>query len=117
MKRRLRHHEDAEAAVLARMDAARTRLLSDTRALRVRASARASDGYRVTGIARTVVQTPNAALIAALLIGSIVIGPRRLLGIAIRTAVTAWVTGTVSAFAGRNVRAVTVREKSMAGAE
>jgi hypothetical protein len=39
--------------------------------LRVLAAARASEKYRFTGIARTVLQTPNAALIAGLLAGSI----------------------------------------------
>ena len=103
MNRRLQQYEDAQAAILARMDAARAELVSDTRALRVVAIARASEKYRVTGIARTVLQTPNAALIAALLVGSIVIGPRRLFGTVIRTALTAWITRTVSAFAGRKL--------------
>jgi len=76
MNRRLEHHEDAQAAVLARMDAARVELLAATPALRVLSSARASEKYRVTGIARTVLQTANAALIAALLVGSIVIGTK-----------------------------------------
>jgi len=109
MNRRLRQHEDAQAAVLARMDAARAEFLSGARALRVPASARTSEKYRVTGMARTVLQTSNTALIAALVAGSVVIGPRRLFGIAIRAALTAWVTRTVSAFAGRKVRPVTDR--------
>jgi hypothetical protein len=109
MNRRLRQHEDAQAAVLARMDAARAEFLSGARALRVPASAAAWEKYRVTGIARTLLQTSNTALIAALVAGSVVIGPRRLLGIAIRAAVTAWVTRTVSTFAGRTVRPVTDR--------
>jgi len=109
MNRRLQHHEDAQATVLARMDAARVELLAATRALRVLSSARASEKYRVTGIARTVLQTPNAALIAALLVSSIVIGPRRLFVTAIRTALTAWITGTVSTFVGPKVRPETER--------
>lgn len=109
MNRRLRQHEDAQAAVLARMDAARAEFLSGARALRVPASARTSKKYRVIGIARTVLQTSDTALIAALVAGSVVIGPRRLFGIAIRAALTAWVTRTVSAFAGRKVRPVTDR--------
>jgi len=117
MNRRLQHHEDAQAAVLARMDAARVELLAATRALRVLGSARASEKYRVTGITRTVLQTPNAVLIAALLVGSIVIGPRRLFGTAIRTALTAWITRTVSTFAGRKVRTETQRHETMIGAE
>ena len=95
MSRRLRQHEDAQAAVLARMDAARIEFLSGARALQVPASARTSAKYRVTGIARTVLQTSTTALIAALVAGSVVIGPRRLFGIAIRAALTARVTRTV----------------------
>jgi hypothetical protein len=117
MNRRLQQHEDAQAAVLARMDAARVELLAVTRALRVLSSARASEKYRVTGIARTVLQTPNAALIAALLVSSIVIGPRRLVVTAIRAALTAWITRTVSTFASRKVRTETERQETMIGAE
>jgi hypothetical protein len=91
------------------MDAARVELLAVTRALRVLSSARASEKYRVTGIARTVLQTPNAALIAALLVSSIVIGPRRLVVTAIRAALTAWITRTVSTFASREGRTETER--------
>ena len=109
MNRRLQQHEDAQAAVLARMDAARAEFLSGARALRVPASAGTSEKYRFTGIARTVLQTPNTAVIAALVASSVVIGPRRLFGIAIRVDMAAWVTRTVSAFAGRKVRPVTDR--------
>ncbi|QIE30145.1 hypothetical protein SBC1_75480 (plasmid) [Caballeronia sp. SBC1] len=96
----IRDHKKAEAVVLARMAATRAALVS--------ASQLSKTGSRESRIARPVsreagpviLRTPNAALFAIILVGSVIIGPRQILVISFRAGLTAWITRTVRALAG-----------------
>jgi hypothetical protein len=100
MKRGIPEHKEAQATVLARMAATRAELVS--------ASQRSKIGAGPSRIARHVspdagpvfLRTPNAALLAMLLVGSIIIGPRQILVTTFRAGLAAWITRTVRALAG-----------------
>jgi hypothetical protein len=100
MKRGIHEDTEAQAAVLARMAATRAELLS--------ASRRSKIGAEENRIARPVsrdagpviLRTPYAALLAVLLVGSVIIGPRQILVTSFRAGLTAWITRTVRDLAG-----------------
>jgi len=100
MKRGKYDHKETEAVVLARMETTRAALVS--------ASELSKTGVGERRIARPVSQdgvpmilrTPNAALLALILVGSVIIGPRQILVISFRAGLTAWVARTVRALAG-----------------
>jgi hypothetical protein len=93
-------HDEAQGTVIARLSTSRAELIA------------ANQKLRLTGISPTpvtsdlvpfILRTPNAALIAALVVGAVVIGPRRLLGTTLRTALSAWISRTVGTIASRKV--------------
>jgi len=45
-------------------------------------------------------RTPNAALLAIVLVGSVILGPRQILVTSFRAGLTAWITRSVRALAG-----------------
>jgi hypothetical protein len=45
-------------------------------------------------------RTPNAALLAVVIVGSVILGPRQILVTSFRAGLTAWITRTVRALAG-----------------
>lgn len=95
-------HAEAQAVVLARMAETRSELMSrrkSTYAVRVIRKPRVAAN---TG--PWVLRTPNAALVAVLLVGAVVLGPRRALQTALQSAfqtgLSTWTSKIVSAFAG-----------------
>lgn len=45
-------------------------------------------------------RAPNAALLAVVLVGALIIGPKQILVTSFRAGLTAWITRTVRALAG-----------------
>jgi hypothetical protein len=89
-------YREAQAGILRRMEASRAALLAaNCRAARSFTSdgkASASPGNIIAAL----VEAPNVALLLAVCIGGIVLGPRRTLGVVSRAGLTAWI--------GRNIR-------------
>jgi hypothetical protein len=101
MRRGIHEHKVAQAVVLARMAATRAELVS-TRQLSDIAARPKPTARRVAMDAGPVfLRTPNAALLAIALVGSVIIGPRQVLVISFRAGLTAWITRTVRVLAGR----------------
>jgi hypothetical protein len=101
MKHGIREDMEAQATVLARMAATRAELSSANRL--------SNRGAGENRIARPVspdagpaiLRTPNAALVAVLLVGFVILGPRQIMVTSFRAGLTAWITRTVRDLAGR----------------
>jgi hypothetical protein len=97
---RMDDHDNAQGTVIARLATSRAELIGANQKLRLE---RRSPVPVTKDVGPLILRTPNAALIAALMVGAVVIGPRRLLGTAIRTALGAWISRTVGTIADRKV--------------
>jgi len=90
-------YADAQSIVLARMAETRAEFLATSKEL---APARTPRGSRVaTDVGAWLLRTPNAALIAALLVGLVVLGPKRAIRTALQAGLSTWTTRTVAALA------------------
>lgn len=97
MKRGIPEYSDVQAVVLARMAATRAELVSASQLSKLPArSSPAIEHASRTGDP-VFLSSPIAALLAVMLVGSVVIGPRRILSAFFRAGLTAWVTKTVHA--------------------
>jgi hypothetical protein len=88
----------AESDVRARMAVSRANLVAAREAARgLPGASRPSLTLR----ARELVSTaPNVMLLAAVLVGSLVIGPRRIVGVVVRNGLVAWIAKKVRRVAG-----------------
>jgi hypothetical protein len=88
----------AESDVRARMAVSRANLVAAREAARLVPGASMPS---LTMRARELVSTaPNVTLLAAVLVGSLVIGPRRIVGVVVRNGLVAWIAKTVRRVAG-----------------
>ncbi|MGF6967121.1 hypothetical protein OKW43_004149 [Paraburkholderia sp. WC7.3g] len=87
-------HELARVTILERMEASRTALVlaNQTAAL---PAARGALRSSASTVLASLVEAPHVALLLALVIGGIVLGPRRTLSIAGRSGLTAWIARNV----------------------
>jgi hypothetical protein len=100
MKRGIHEHKEAQAVVLARMAATRAQLVSTSQPSKIGAGVNRAARHASPDAGPVLLCTPNAALLAIVLVGSVIIGPRRILVISFRAVLTAWITRTVRAIAG-----------------
>ncbi|MEA3101950.1 hypothetical protein [Caballeronia mineralivorans] len=101
MKRGIHEHREAQAAVLARMAATRAELVSTSQLAKIGAGANRTARHITPDAGPVFLRTPNAALLAIVLVGSVIIGPRQILVTSFRAGLTAWITRTVRALAGK----------------
>ena len=101
MKRGTLEHEATQAVVLARMAATRAKLVSTNRLLKIGAGPNRTATPVSTDAGPVFLRTPNAALIATVLVGSVIIGPRQVLVTSFRAGLTAWIARAVRELAGR----------------
>jgi hypothetical protein len=100
MKRGIHEHKEAQATVLARMAATRAELVSASQLAKIGAGPSRKERHASPDAGPVFLRTPNAALLAIVLVGSIIIGPRQILVISFRAGLTAWITRTMRALAG-----------------
>lgn len=87
-------HRESEAAILLRMAESRTALLEANKlALQVPLT-RGPRRVPGTNFVAALTEAPRVALLLAFCVGAIVLGPRRTIGIAGRSGVTAWVAAS-----------------------
>ena len=86
------HHanELARVTILERMEASRTALVVANRTVALPA-ARPASRSAARSVLASLAEAPHVALLLALVIGGIVLGPRRTLSIAGRSGLTAWI--------------------------
>ncbi|MFX1765998.1 hypothetical protein PWP93_26105 [Paraburkholderia sp. A1RI-2L] len=102
MKRGLRKLHEREALVLARMELTRAQLLAANKGLGSRERARESENsLTFSKLSRALIATPDIALLGSIMIGSLLIGPRRVLPTVVRTGLTAWIARQVRAAIAR----------------
>ncbi|MBB5415911.1 hypothetical protein QF000_006874 [Paraburkholderia atlantica] len=87
-------NELARITILERMEASRTALVAANRTA-VLPTARAASRSPVSTVFASLAEAPHVALLLALVVGGIVLGPRRTLSIAGRSGVTAWIARNV----------------------
>lgn len=87
-------HEEAEAAILARMAASRAALLEANSPPTGVSVARRQTSLPATFVS-AIAETPRVATLLALCVGAIILGPRRTLAIAGRSGAAAWVGSSV----------------------
>ena len=100
MKRGIPEHKEAQEAVLARMAATRAELVSASQLSKIGAGPKLTARHVSMDAGPVFLRTPNAALLAIALVGSVIIGPRQIVVISFRAVLTAWITRTVRAVAG-----------------
>ncbi|MFP4891076.1 hypothetical protein [Paraburkholderia sp. EG304] len=91
----LRHaNELARLTILERMEASRTALVvaNQTAAL---PAPRAASRSQLSTVLASLAEAPHVALLLALVVGGIVLGPRRTLSIAGRSGAAAWIARNV----------------------
>ena len=98
MNRRTRKHKEAQTAALARMAATRAELVSTSQLAKNAAGANRTARQISPNVGTIFLRTPNAALLALMLVGAVVIGPRQILVSSLRAGLTAWITKTARAF-------------------
>jgi hypothetical protein len=91
MKRGIHEHKEAQAVVLARMAATRAQLVSTSQLSKIGAGVNRAARHVSPDAGPVLLCTPNAALLAIVLVGSV---------ISFRAVLTAWITRTVRAIAG-----------------
>lgn len=97
-----------EAAVLERMQTSRERFRAVDRALRTAGvhrsatqSAQNSLALTLTNVARALHDAPRVTLLGSIALAALVLGPRRVVPLVVRTGLTSWVSRNVRAVVGR----------------
>jgi hypothetical protein len=101
MKRGILEHKEAQAIVLARMAATRTALVSTSQLPEIGTDLARTARRPSIDAGPVFLRTPNAALLALVLVGLVVIGPRQILVISFRAGLTTWISKTVRALTDR----------------
>jgi hypothetical protein len=99
-------HSDSDnkvlhAAVLARMAVTRADLLAAHEVAKAGAQRRTSSSFAPANLPALVSTAPNVTLLAAIVLGSLILGPRRIASLVVRNGLTAWIARTVRRLAGR----------------
>ena len=98
MNRRTRKHREAQTAVLARRAATRAELVSTCQLAKSVAGENRTARQISPNVGPIFLRTPSAALLALMLVGAVVIGPRQILATSFRAGLTTWITKTAQAF-------------------
>jgi hypothetical protein len=88
-------HAEAESAVLSRMAASRAALLEANRVSLAASAARKPSGHSAATLVVALKDAPRVTLLMALCLSAIILGPRRTIGIASRSGVTALIGSSV----------------------
>jgi hypothetical protein len=96
-----RSDDDAlHAALLARMAASRADLIIARDAAKVAGTQRKS-AFAPANLPALVTTAPNVTLLAAILVGALILGPRRIASVVVRNGLTGWIAKTVRRLAVR----------------
>ncbi|CAD6556541.1 hypothetical protein LMG27952_06133 [Paraburkholderia hiiakae] len=93
-----------EAAIIDRMALARAQLLAanlELRATRARKKRMSDKALTISNLGRALLDAPTVTLFASILLGSLIVGPKRIAPVVMRAGVTGWVARSVRTFVGR----------------
>ncbi|TDG09816.1 hypothetical protein E1N52_04655 [Paraburkholderia guartelaensis] len=109
MKHGLDLRRARETAVLVRMQVTREQLCAADRALRAGSirrpatrDARNPRALTVTNVAHALYDAPRVTLLGSIVLASLMLGPKRVVPLVVRTGLTSWVSRNVRALVGRN---------------
>lgn len=97
-QRRLR-----EAAIVDRMTLARTQLLAanlELRDRRTRKKRTSDNALTLSSVGRALLDAPTVTLLVSIVLGSLIVGPKRIAPVVVRVGFTAWVARNVRTFIG-----------------
>lgn len=94
MKRAIGNKEQ-ETAILTRMADSRAALVEANSTPQPISGSRDRNRHPAAGILASIADAPHVTLVLALSVGAIAFGPRRLVGIAARSGITAWLGRTI----------------------
>lgn len=92
---------EREAMILDRLALARAQLLAanlELRDMQSRKAQRSERALTVSNVGRALLDAPTVTLLASIVLGSLMVGPKRVVPVIMRVGVSAWIT--------RNLRAV-----------
>lgn len=90
-----------EAAIIGRMALARTRLLAANLELRDRRARKERTGaLTLSNIGRALLDAPTVTLLVSIVLGSLIVGPKRIVPVVARAGFTGWVARNVRTFIG-----------------
>ncbi|WP_321855008.1 hypothetical protein [Paraburkholderia tropica] len=94
---------EREALVLDRLALARAQLLAanlELRDMQTRKAQRSERALTVSNVGRALLDAPMVSLLASIVLGSLIVGPKRVVPVVMRVGVSAWLTRTVRAVIG-----------------
>jgi hypothetical protein len=93
-------HLESRAAVLERMAASRAELLAAQRAAKLQEAGR-KPSLLLTQLPALISTAPTVSLLVAVILGSLIVGPRKIASVVVRNGLMAWIAKTVRRLAGR----------------
>jgi hypothetical protein len=91
---------DSREALLARMATSRADLLATNRKVQAIAVSRKTT-LTPANLPAFVATAPNALFLIAIVVGSLILGPRKIVAVAVRNGLTAWIAKMVRRLVGR----------------
>ena len=103
MNHRARLRHEHEAAVLARMELTRIELLSANVSLRMgeHSPVPGDSKLSLSNLAHALKEAPNVTLLGSVVLGMLLVGPKRIVPIVLRTGFTSWIARNVRSVVGR----------------
>ncbi|MBN3852153.1 hypothetical protein G3N59_02045 [Paraburkholderia sp. Ac-20340] len=104
MNRRTRLRHAREAALLTRMEMARTELLLANIGLRLGLAAPRDQSLSIANLGRALAGAPRVTLLGSALLGTVVFGPKRVLPMMARSGWLGWIAHNVRIQSARSTR-------------
>ncbi|WP_118179615.1 hypothetical protein [Paraburkholderia phosphatilytica] len=103
MNHRARLRHEHEVAVLARMEFARIELLAANVGLRMgdHSSVPRDNKLSLSNLTHALSAAPNVTLLGSVVLGMLLVGPKRIVPVVLRTGFTSWVARNVRGVVGR----------------
>jgi hypothetical protein len=102
MNLRARLRREREAVVLSRMELTRAKLLAINVGSRIEEQVHTRDNaLTLSNVGRALIAAPNVTLLGSIVLSSLLIGPKRIAPLVLRTGLTGWVKRNVKAFVER----------------
>ncbi|MCP3726269.1 hypothetical protein M3I53_24590 [Paraburkholderia sp. CNPSo 3272] len=103
MNAHARRRQEREAVLLSRMELTRTQLLAATVRARIhdRTPKSSENALTLANIGRALMAQPNVTLLGSVVLGALVLGPKRVVPDVVRTVFSAWITRNIKKAIGR----------------
>lgn len=100
MNHRARLRRELETAVLTRMELTRTQLLTANVGLRIGeyTPRQRENALTLSNLGRALIAAPNVTLLSSIVLGTLLLGPKRIVPVVLRTGLTGWIARNVRAF-------------------